>query len=240
MKGKITINVQDLIEDIESFEETIIQDIKDKVKDFSKAAYNEALRLSSQKLGTSATQWQNNLKYEEAGKDTYIIYLVEGSPAIPFEEGFGPFDMKPGFLMSGKAKRSLKGKKYLDVPIPQYPSSKRPGSKKIVDMRSAVASVLKDRTVEKRIKEYNAQSKGLSKYGKITRYTNTKDPRTEGLVKVSPPGKGRNRYYIFRRVSENSDGKSWIHPGFQGVDIFTDLESYVQKGIEDIIRGTTG
>jgi len=240
MKGKLKIDVSEFVEDLDALGESIIGDIQEKVRNFSRAVYNEALRLSTQRLGASAMQWQNNLKYEEAGKNVYVIYLIEDSSAIPIEEGYGSFDMKPGFLNSGLVKRNKKGGKYLNIPIQQHHTRRTPSTKKIVDMRSAVASVLRDKTVEKRIEEYNTQAKGLAKFGKITKYVNVPDPRAEGLVRVEPPGKKGSRYYIFRRVSQNSPKDKWIHPGFRGANIFGDLEQYVENGIADIIKGTIG
>jgi len=238
---KFKIDVTDFVKDLESLGENIIEDIQDKIKDFSKAAYNEALRLAAQRLHTTAIHFQNNLKYEEAGKNVYIIYLAENSPADPFEEGFDKFDMKPGFLNSSKARRTKKGGKYLTIPIQQHPSSQRPGgTRKIVDMRSAVASVLKDKTVDKRIEEYNSQAIGLSRFGRVTKYINIPDPKVAGLVKVQPPGKKGSKYYLFRRVSDKSAKQKWIHPGFAGADIFSSLDKYVKDGIESIIKGTIG
>jgi len=240
MKIDINTKIKDLDKDFEKLGEQVVKEIQAKIEMFSKAVYNEGLRLSAEKLGTSLANYQSNLKYEKIGDNIYQIFLVEDSFAEKFEEGFKGFDMKPGFLNSPKAKTTKDGlNKYFDVPFQIQPHAKSRASKRITDMRSAVQAAISDKTVEKRITEFNKDSKGLARFGNVTRYK-TGDPRTEGLVNIAPPGGGTSKYFIFRRVSRNSDPSKFLHPGYDGAKIFEELEKFTEKGIEDLLKGILG
>ena len=240
-KIDIKIEAVKLGKDIEKLGKTLVSQLQEQIRVFSKTVYNEGLRLSSERLKTSQEMFNNNLKYEKIGDNTYVIYLIDDSPAIHFEEGWGSFDMKPGFLNSSKAKKTKDGKStFFDVPFKIEPHSKSPAGKGIIDMRSAVASVLKDEQVTKTITEFNEGATGLAKYGTVTRYTNTGDPRTEGLVQIQSPTTNSSSYFLFRRVSKNSPSHKFNHPGFKGAKIFPDLETYAQKGVEEILKKFLG
>ena len=49
---------------------------------------------------------------------------------------------------------------------------------------------------------------------KFTEYKH-KSSKFEGAVRIKDAVTGQNRYMSFRRVSDNSDPASWIHPGFE-------------------------
>jgi len=237
MKIDIKAKIKGFDKDFENLGESIVKDMQRKLELFSKAAYNEGLRLASERLGTSLVHYQNNLRYEKISDNIYQIFLIEDSPAINIEEGMTGFDMKPGFLRSNKAKQTKSGEgTYLDVPFRIQPHSQSRANKRIVDMRSAVQAAVNDRTVEKRIKNFNKDSKGIERFGDVTRYLNTGDPRTEGLVKITPPKTRSSRYFLFRRVSNNSPSSSWLHPGHEGAKIFPDLEAFVNEGIDKLLK----
>ena len=46
----------------------------------------------------------------------------------------------------------------------------------------------------------------------------------------------QTQFLIFRVVSENSKKDSWMHPGFEGVHIFKNLERYIQTNIQRILQ----
>lgn len=236
IKIDLKIRVEGIVKDMTKLKDTIVKDLKKQLGAVSKSVYNEGLRLADQRLHQSGPYWKDNFKYMKVSENVYEIYLVDDSIANDYEEGFEGFDMKPGFLKSQKAKTTKDGKgRYMDVPINIQPMAKAPASASIMDMRSAVAAVLKDKTVSKRIEEYNQGSKGLSGMGEVTRFENIQDPKVKGLVKIKPPV-GNSKYFIFRRVSNKSLKTKWNHPGFKGASIFPDLEKFAEKSIEDLLK----
>lgn len=69
------------------------------------------------------------------------------------------------------------------------------------------------------------------------------NPLLEGLTKSSAQVGKKNvsQYNTFRVVSENPTAKGkWKHPGFAGVNIFKDLESWMRGQMEIIVRQTLG
>jgi hypothetical protein len=235
-KIDLKIKVGDLIKSIDNLGKDLVQDLQNQIGVLSKTIYNEGLRLADQRLKTTSSLWKDNFKYQKVSDNIYEIYLIDNALAEDFEEGFGSFDMKPGFLNSSKAKTSADGKtKYMDVPFNIKPHAKSAAGERIMDMRSAVNEALKDEAVSKRIEEYNQNSSGLTKFGKVTRFDNIKDEKVKGLVNVKPPN-GPSKYFIFRRVSSNSVSSKFMHPGFKGANIFQDLEKYTDKSVDDLIK----
>lgn len=234
-KIDLNIKLEGLSKELEQLGTTIVNDLKANLKAFSRSIYNEGLRLADERLKTTGAIWKNNFKFVEAGPNIYEIYLVEGSPAQSYEDGYAAFDMKPGFLNGPKSKTSKKGTKYADIPLNQKPYAKSSASPKVTDMSSAVKAVLSDNSVSKRIEEFNAGSKGLNKFGQVTKFDNVKDPKVQGLINIKTP-EGVSKFLLFRRVSSNSPSGKWIHPGFQGSHILDDLEKFTKDGIEDIFK----
>jgi hypothetical protein len=146
-------------------------------------------------------------------------------------------------LNSSKAKTGDSGNKYIDVPFRVKPTSKEPVGQVTKDIRTAVANILKSKNVTKKIEEYNKNSKGLSKYGTVTRYGNIhRQHPAHGLVKITAPNKkAGGRYFLFRRISEKSSSNSWMHPGYQGIHLFDDvLPSFADKKIDEVLRKILG
>jgi len=240
IKIDVKFKVEEVVKSIDGLGKSIVKDLKSQLGAFSKLVYNEGLRLADQKLKLSGPIWKDNFKYAKVSDDVYEVYLVDDSIANDYEEGFEGFDMKPGFLGSGKAKTTKDGKgKYFDVPFQVQPTAKSQASSKVTDMRSAVKAVLADKTVSKKIEEFNSQSGGLARFGTVTRFEGITDSKVKGLVNIKTPS-GSSKYFIFRRVSSNSLKTKWNHPGFGGAQIFPELEQFVNKGIDDLIKKVLG
>ena len=159
IKINVKMKVEQVVKDLDALGKDIVNDLKKQIGIFAKSVHNEGLRLADQRLKTSASLWKDNFKFQKTG-DIYEVYLVDESLANDYEEGFEGFDMKPGFLGSSKAKKGKNGSIYFDVPFHIQPMAKTPAGANITDMRSAVAAVLKDETVSKKIEEYNKGAAG--------------------------------------------------------------------------------
>ncbi len=136
-------------------------------------ALEQCKRLAQERLHSKKVDYVKALKMTPAGSDQYIIELAEDM--VPYDEGFGPFDEKPGLLHGPNAKISKDGVPYNIVPI-----------------------------------------KGNTEYG-------------------GSAGKTE-----FRVVTGNSPRNSWIHPGYAGCQIFSDVFAYLDQEVDYIIQSTLG
>lgn len=140
------------------------------------------------------------------------------------EDGIDPYDMKPGLLASPKAKRNKDGSKYITVPyrhgtpgtvgMPSMPKNVYAMANKLGFSRrnSAIKALFTGRKYEwnGRLKEQPQGQRSHFGSHPGSGYT-WKSGQYSGMVRAG--GKGHSQYLTFRRVSENSDPKSWQHPG---------------------------
>lgn len=147
------------------------------------------------------------------------------------EQGEPAFDMKPGMLSGPNAKVNKKGVRYNTIPFRMG----TPGTLGVLGpvMPEPVYEELKDKPLNTPVPGGGSRSKGLKidEIPQAYREPETKkvpdiesqsfneykhkSSKYEGAVKVSDAVTGQNRYMSFRRVSDNSDPASWIHPGFE-------------------------
>lgn len=150
----------------------------------------------------------------------------EDGLALAIEEGKPPFDMKEGFKSSPKRKKSLGGGWYLTIPF-RYatPSSVAESlsfnGKLPVEIFNIAKNNgnkgLKRSQLPEQYSQLGKRKELITDKGLIPEYTH-KSPKFEGLIRMdisSTKNENRGGYFTFRRVSNNSDIFSWIHPGFE-------------------------
>lgn len=188
-----------------------------------------------------SSKWQNLINKElKQSREEYLraVYIerpssleavfglsVRESPlALMVEEGASPFDEKPGFQKSSKAKQKKNGLGwYLTVPfrhatpqaIAESEIFKSIMPQSVYDLAKNASKPLKrsDLPSEHQIlgirKEINIP--GL----KVPEYVH-KAAKYEGLVRVKAESseiEKRGNYFTFRRVSDTSDPNSWWNGG---------------------------
>lgn len=161
--------------------------------------------------------------------------VLMGKVPNAIEQGYTAFDMKPGFMNSPRAARTKSGGWYLTIPI-------RHGTPGSTSMGSTMpASVY-------------TQSRQLNPYGSGLGNTSlgnmgAGDTAWNGYVHKSNVNSGmvrivksyqratQSQYLTFRRVSNNSDGSSWWHPGYSGAHIAGSIEGFARdtftRALED-------
>jgi hypothetical protein len=234
---KIDISLSDLEKDFRAIGEETIAEINAVVPIVAEQVYQEAIKRAYEKGKVAGSLFESDLKYEQVAPNVYAIYLEDISLAKKWEDGWESFDMKPGFLKSPNAQTSKEGGKYMNVPLSPTSNSSPASSpsRGVTDMRSAIASVMRDTTVNKRIQQ-SVNNKG-QKVQKTT-FSNTKNPDLEGLTQVKV---GRSSsYFLFRRVSNKSNPSSWIHPGFNGIHIFPELETLMEEKLNQAMKQVLG
>jgi len=244
MSFKININIElkKLGQEIEKMSADTLSIIRTQIARIASSTKDYAKSLAKEKLNASAKLYQMNLRSRQVGKDIWEVFLVPGSKANMFEEGFSGFSLKKG-LNTGKVKTSEEGYRYRDIPMNIKPTGQGGTgngkvSQQVTDMRSAVAAVIKDRELAKKAKTYDRIVDG--KNAKITKYVGIKNKSVEGLTKVKMKGKSA-KYILFRRMSENPSTAKWQHPGFKGINIFeNELPKYVTEQVNIMLKSIFG
>lgn len=160
------------------------------------------------------------------------------------EDGVKPYDMKEKLLASPKAKTGKDGRKYITVPY-------RHGTPGTVGMSAMPVSVYnlanqlgfsrkngvikafftgRKYTWNGSLKESSDGQRSHFGSHPGAGYT-WKTGQYSGMVKMGKPG--HSQYLTFRRVSENSDPKSWQHPGVKPRPI---REAVIENTKEDVLQ----
>lgn len=171
------------------------------------------------------------------------------------ESGAPPFDMKIGFMRSEKVKYDQKGRRYLTIPfrwaVPTSLGDNPAFSNKMpVEIHSAIKALqkqygsnvsLKSRNLPEGFNAPSVRQEISTPTHYFPKYTH-KSPIFEGLKNVGRAN--HTRYMTFRRVSENSDPNSWIHPGFEpknlaqkalsSADIDQSVDNFVDQFLQQI------
>lgn len=150
--------------------------------------------------------------------------MLRGKFPNMLEQGFPAFDQKIGFSKSSKKHTSKDGGWYLTIPF----RHSVPGSFMYGNAMS---------------KEIYSQAKQLGNGGRLSVKGDQKTSWTgyvhknniyDGLTRVvksyNNPNTGKttnqSQYFTFRRVSDKSDPLAFWHPGYKGVKLAQQLETY--------------
>jgi hypothetical protein len=163
------------------------------------------------------------------------------------EKGIKPFDQKRALLNSPKAKRNKDGGRYITVPFRHG----TPNTVGLTPMPANVHAIAQNLGFSRRnglLKSMWTQQRyswggklGKSAQGQRSQiggarqengrgYT-WKTGMYSGMVRMGRPG--QTQYMTFRRVSDNSDPRSWQHPGVKPRPI---REAVVENTREDVLQ----
>lgn len=159
------------------------------------------------------------------------------------ENGIKPFDQKAGLLGSPKAKVGADGKKFITVPyrhgtpgtvgLPAMPKNVYQQAKKLgFSRRNNVIKALftgRKYTWDGKLQETNQGQRSHVGSHPGAGYT-WKTGQYSGMVKMGKAG--HSQYMTFRRISENSDPKSWRHPGVKPRPI---REAVIENTRDDVL-----
>ena len=193
--------------------------------------------------------------YVDRISDTEVVFGLqpgEDGLALSIEEGKPPFDEKPFFKRSPKVKQKLDGGWYLTVPF-RYAT---PGAvaesdifqkklpKEIYDIaKNNNGKPIKNSQLPTQYQQLGVRKAIQGVNGVIPEYIH-KSPKFQGLVRVdisSTDKEKRGGYFTFRRVSNNSDILSWIHPGFESKKFMdkalesSQIETVVDMAIDNFL-----
>lgn len=202
------------------------------------ATYAHGVGIISKKLKTTQLDYLNNFKLLSPDLHTRVIQL---DPQVGYlEDGYSSFDIKPGLLNGPKSKQSQSGGRYNTVPF----SHKGEGA----------ATNLAQQLMA--IELQQALKKGQDRLGRPTDLTkmqpgqgivgtastdSSHHANIQGAVRIQKQYNKatQSTFIVFRRVSTNTDKNKWIHPGYQGVHVFPDMEAFAENNFNEILRKIT-
>lgn len=245
--GEIRISTK--LEDLGIQLEEISREISDQLTlataQLAQLTYNHAVSLATQRLDTTKQQYLDALKFETESEGVFVIYLEE--PAEHLEKGYPPYPMIQKILNGGKkAKVSKEGYRYKVIPLRQ-----RTDTAAVQPSSNAKSLALRIQEVIDNRKFKRVKSSVDQKTGKMTtvdRYTGSAaHPFLKGLTRVREYQSARHwepsssAYLTFRVVSEKQIGKGkWNHPGFQGANVFPDIERWADSQLDNILKDIFG
>jgi len=191
---------------------------------------------AEQTLKQTRDRYINSINVIDSGRMSGAIILSYKDPLVKMlEEGASPYDMKTFFEKSSKVKYNSKGGWYLTIPFKLGAPETQGDTLGISqNLPPEVHAVLKDKSVD----VITGRSQGLTSEEIPSQYQAPKTraaiqiPQSktfeaythksstfQGAFKQTDPVTGQNSYGSFRRVGENSDGNSWIHPGLPELNL---------------------
>lgn len=245
----IKILADELGKDLEKLAPQVEAELEEAVENLATAAHASLVaQVQGMKMDPKNRQdYLRGLKYQKLDDTNFVIYL-DGEWPKKLEEGYSSYDMKAKLLSSEKTVKigsragqpwvqtSKAGKKYAAVPFGHKPLSAE-GSK------GNMAEDIKRLTAKNRqgkdqsILETFNDNNGKPLRGKVATVTDSATKNLQGLTKyqsVSKTGTVSSVYMTFRMVSEDSPG--WQHPGHRGYLLFQEMEQYVEKELENIVK----
>lgn len=201
--------------------------------------------LVDQNLHSTRSEYKKAIFSEQQDDYSIIIGLTprESQLALMLEDGASIFDIKEGYKKSSKRKIGKDGKWYLTVPF-RWATSEALGESGVFanKMPAPIEKLVK---VSKQPLTFNQLPGQFRQIGsnKTSGYTH-KSTIYEGLFREeigSGSKEKRGGYFSFRRVSDNSDPLSWIHPGFTALKLMekaaqeTDLMRVVDYSVQQFL-----
>jgi len=147
--------------------------------------------------------------------------------ALRIQDGYAPFDMKPGFLAAARKK----GKKHFIMSFRHT----TPGSTKTLG-KIMSASIHKAAKQGITFPEQKGTPEDPSDYGLInSRGYEWQNGPHAGMTNVNK-GTPQSSYRTFRVISEKSAPSSWWHPGVESNDVIGATVNYVEPYIKEGLK----
>jgi len=200
-------------------------------------------------LGSSRNEYKRAIFVERIGEFTTVIGITSRDSKLPLmlEDGASPFDMKEGFANSGKRKLKKDGGWYLTIPFrastpdaigesAAFSGKLPPEIHKIAKAKSKTnpGLGLKKSELPSKFAKVSTRAKISTAKQEYAAYTH-KSSIYEGVAKRT--FKNESSYGSFRRVSDNSDDNSWVHPGFTAKKLMD--KSLTELRVQDVVTAIT-
>lgn len=206
---------------------------------------------ASKDLKSTRRNYLSGIRVLTSGRFTNSIVLM-GKFNNMLEMGFGPFDMKEGFLKSSKAKIGANGKRYITIPF-RWATAGAIGENEAFsgvmpqDIYDIISKYKPTKTEHGKkifsgigVKDIPTQYAEVKSRGAVSgfgEYTH-KSSIFEGITRSEKEYESakQSTYTSFRRVSLNSDKLAFIHTGVKAYDFAT--KAYISTDFDTITNNT--
>lgn len=190
------------------------------IKEITAQFAHEWEMKAAENLKSSRQEYIANLNVVDEGQAKGAVVLTGWLPNA-IEDGISEFDMKDGLVNGPNAKTGADGKKYNTVPfshgtpgsLAENFSNIMPKAVHAIAKKKAIGDPIKRGELPKKFQEKQKKNVIMPESKAFAQYQH-KASIHEGITK-NRDGAGNIGYTSFRRVSENSDPASWIHPGIE-------------------------
>lgn len=234
----IVIDTQDLMRQFSITREQTDQ-ICDNIAKTLAARYAQLLEKTAQNaLHRTRQRYIRNIKVVDTGRleGTVMLDYSKDKLVAMIEEGASAFDIKQGLLASSKVKIGRKGGKYITVPfrwgtpnvvgdadvfsniMPQevYAAVRKMSQTIPVSGGGVRTPGLNASQLPSLLQKPQSRNTISDSAGKVLfKEYEHKTSLFQGIIQQKDSATGQNRYFSFRRVSENSDENAFIHPGIE-------------------------
>lgn len=232
----IEVNSSDIFSQFDISREQLDKALENIVKSLAVIYMSKLEVEASNELHSTRRRYLQSIRLVDSGKLEATVFLdYSKDPLIAMiEEGSGPFDMKAKLLSSPKAKITAKGKRYISIPF-RWSTPSAVGESELFSgkMPLDVYNAVRQKELVVPMSGGGMRTNGLS-IGEVPKeFQNTlsrpqlvdssgsilfneykhKSSIYEGISK-HVDNSAQSTYFSFRRISENSDAASFIHPGF--------------------------
>lgn len=220
------------------------KDLEDVASGIYKATIAKArdswVKQAQSKLGSSREEYIEAIGAPVDTSKTSGYIELKGTFPNMIEHGFGQFDMKVGFSKSPKKEEIVKDEKtgritgwYLTIPL----RHKTPGNGPSAMPRNIYKEAKKMDHGEQ-LSEILVRALGygpeISHAG--YKWQNSKYDNIQRSIKTYDSGYKRSTYTSFRRVSNKSNPRSWIHPGRKAANLTSQVTKETEEFFDDYVK----
>lgn len=243
----IELDINSLVQNLELTKNELDEVRELVVKAYVDEAYLNTTSLAREKLGSSRGAYLDALNIRQIDRFTWELVLDSTNNPLAgmIENGASSFDMKVNFARSGKKKMTKSGGWYLTIPLLFRTTNAKeksgapgqilpcsiydlirnsPSTTKEVDDKTV--STLSGDDIPKRYQPGQLMMKQLNRTA--DQYM-PKNSIYAGLIRNKDNASGKSTYNTFRKVSSNSDPKSWIHPGIPAYNLMDQAANSVDQ-----------
>lgn len=216
----------------DGFEKVFEEYVSNAVKASLLFARSEWISLAQQKLTSTREDYISGISdIQMTSPYSGYIELIGNFPQM-LETGYSGFDMKQGFSNSPKKTKTPNGW-YLTIPYRHRTS----GSVGVMpnDIKSATKKLGDGQSLSEKLVAALGYQRETSHAGYT--WKNRKYDKLTKINKQYASGATRSQYLAFRRVSNNTDPKAWIHPGYKGLHALDSVVPKTETFIYDYMKG---
>lgn len=191
-------------------------------------------KVAQSKLHSTSKLYVAGLAEAITATTTMIKIKLEGVTK-DLESGYPARDMKPKLLASQGVKTGANGERYADVP---FRHAIKAGAVRYQSMPPEIKAKVQEAVKAERV---SARWSGREERNplRVTGKLPTQNPKHATSIHsdmIRTKTGAKSTYQTIRRISSNSDAKSWWHPGFEGIKALRQLKNFPRLVLKSIFN----